>query len=469
MDTDASPPAEASPGATVGQRLDRLPLTWALWRLGLVTQIAWALVVLSDGIAARIYPFIWGPQHAFDLGRFSLLLVISTGVGIVVGEYVFALISDLFGRRRTLLIAAATCGLGTVPAAFTSNFYLLALSLGLGAAGIGGVLATNIVYMAELAPSSTRGRMTQTTQAIAPFLLNVLGNLAGIVLMPQHYQLMVLLIAAGPLLVIVPLVAFVLPESPRWLESHGSRGEAERVVSRLERESEARSGPLPLPVVKDDTSRNKATLRDLFGRDYGRRTALLFICWVLGYSGLVYGPLGFINLYLVRVGFSAREIFTAGLVSAVIGSPAGLLVAGRLNERFERKTVILAGAVIASAGLALTFAVGEFWHNLVILSLASSIVTAGLYLWLFNMYTYTSVAYPTRIRSTATGWTDGFGHVGAIVSPLIIGPLFAATAGIGYLGFFGYVIIPGALLPALLLARFGINQKAAPLEAVAAV
>jgi len=468
MDTVASPPVVAPPEATIGQRLDRLPLTWTLWRVGLVTQSAWALVVLSDGIAARIYPFIWGPQHAFDTARFSLLLVVSTGGGIVVGEYVFGVLSDLIGRRRTMLIAAATCGLCTVPAAFSSDFYLLAISLSLGAMGIGGVVVTSMVYLTELAPSSARGRMTQTTQAVAPFLLNVVGNLAGLILMPQHYQLMVLLIAAGPLLVVMPLVALFLPESPRWLEAHARHQEAEAVVAKLERESEARSGPLPPPIVKEVMDQPKATVRDLFGREYGRRTALLFICWVLGYSGLIYGPLGFLNLYLVRVGFSAQSIFTAGLIAAVLGSPSGLLLAGRLNERFERKTIILAGAVIASIGLVLTFAVGEFWHNVALLSIASSIGTAGLYLWLFNMFTYTAVAFPTRIRSVATGWTDGFGHIGAMVSPLIVGALFTATAGIGYLGFFGYVIIPGALLPALLLFRFGVNQKAAPLEAVAA-
>src|SRR5215472_8077870 len=106
----------ASVGATIGQRLDRLPLTWALWRLALVTQVGWSLAILSDGIAARIYPFIWGPQHAFDTAQFSLLLVISTGLGIVAGEYVFALLSDRFGRKRILLIAAAVIGLGTLPA-----------------------------------------------------------------------------------------------------------------------------------------------------------------------------------------------------------------------------------------------------------------------------------------------------------------------------------------------------------------
>src|SRR5215472_5447705 len=78
-------------GASIAQRLDRLPLTRTLWRLALVTQAGWGLVVATDAIAARMYPFIWGPQHAFDTAQFSLLLLVSTGVGIVAGEYLFAL------------------------------------------------------------------------------------------------------------------------------------------------------------------------------------------------------------------------------------------------------------------------------------------------------------------------------------------------------------------------------------------
>ncbi len=201
--------------ASISQRLDRLPLTWTLWRLALVTQTGWGMVIATDAIAARIYPFVWGPRHAFSTAAFSFLLLISTGVGIVIGEYLFALLADRFGRRPTLMAAAATCGLGTLPAAFVDDFGLLTLSLGLGAMGIGGVLATNIVYMAEVAPSGARGRMTQTSQAFAIFLVAVLASLLAIVLMPRHYQIYVAVLAAGPVLVLVPLVALMLPESPR--------------------------------------------------------------------------------------------------------------------------------------------------------------------------------------------------------------------------------------------------------------
>src|SRR5262249_58243358 len=97
-----------------------------------------------------------------------------------------------------LLVAAATCGLGTLPAAFTSSFALLTVSLGLGAVGIGGGLATNIVYMAEVAPNQVRCRMTQTSQAFAVFLLNVLASLPALFLIPGHYQVSVPLMAARP-------------------------------------------------------------------------------------------------------------------------------------------------------------------------------------------------------------------------------------------------------------------------------
>ena len=158
--------------------------------------------------------------------------------------------------------------------------------------GIGGVLATNIVYMAEVAPNEVRGRMTQTSQAFAVFLLAVLASLPAIFLMPGHYQVYVTLMAAGPLLVLVPLVAFVLPESARWLDAHGQRLKADEVVSRLERESEARAGKLPPAHVADVAPHARATVRDLFEREYRGRTLLLLVCWLLGLPALLLARFG---------------------------------------------------------------------------------------------------------------------------------------------------------------------------------
>src|SRR5262249_18426734 len=162
--------------------------------------------------------------------------------------------------------------------------------------------------------------------------------------------------------------------------------------------------------------------------EYRRRTALLLACWLLGYSGLVYGVIGFLNLYLARVGFPARDVFISGLISGVVGGAAGLLAAARLDEGVERRAVIVGGAPVSCLAFGLLFLAGEVCPSLPALSIAAVVLNAGSYLWLFNMYTYTAVAYPTRIRSVGTGWTDGFGHLGSMISPLIVGALFTATA-----------------------------------------
>src|SRR5262249_45202922 len=98
--------------------------------------------------------------------------------------------------------------------------------------------------------------------------------------------------------------------------------------------------------------------------DFGRQIALLLTCWILGYSGLVYGVGRFMTLYFARAGFSARTIFTAGLVASVIVAPVILLASGRLNERFERRYLILAASVMASVGLLLVVTATLAWHSL---------------------------------------------------------------------------------------------------------
>src|SRR5580700_4844053 len=74
-------------------RLDRLPLTWVQWRLALITQIFWGVIIAADGIPAKLYPFIWGPRQSFGVGAFSLLLAMQFGVGILVGEYLIGILA----------------------------------------------------------------------------------------------------------------------------------------------------------------------------------------------------------------------------------------------------------------------------------------------------------------------------------------------------------------------------------------
>jgi hypothetical protein len=88
----------------------------------------------------------------------------------------------------------------------------------------------------------------------------------------------------------------------------------------------------------------------------------------------------------------------------------------------------------------------------------------GVGLWLFNLYNYTAVAFPTRIRSTAFAWTDGLGHLGAWAGVTLLGPLY--VLGPNHFGWIFWIVVPGAFLPALLIRSLGIRQARAVLEQV---
>jgi hypothetical protein len=55
-----------------------------------------------------------------------------------------------------------------------------------------------------------------------------------------------------------------------------------------------------------------------------------------------------------------------------------------------------------------------------------------------------------------------------VFGPIVAGALFAATALSGFIGWYAYIMVPGALVPALLVACFGINQRRAILEQISA-
>ena len=450
----------------IAARIDRLPLTWMQWRLALITQIFWGVIIAADGIPAKLYPFIWGPRHSFGVGAFSVLLAMQFGVGILVGEYLIGIAADRWGRRTALLLSSFAVALPLWPTALTDNFGLLLLFFGLSSIGMGGVLSTNVVYMGEIVPPRERGRVMLASQVLAVMVFGLLGNVPGILWVPAHYQWFIYLFTAVPLLVLVPLALWAMPESPRWLEAHGHHAEAERVLAALEAECLRRSG---LPRLPEPEYARYAVpvsahvpMRELFRGEYGQRTMVLLVAWIIGYAGIVYGFTGYLPVLLATFGFSAHQTFGALLVASVAGGGLGLAVSALIGEAVERRTTIVAAALVFCVAMTALF----FNHTVLAAYVLSAVSWGAMTVWLFNMYNYTAASYPTRLRASGVGLTDGLGHLGSIFGPLIAGAAFTATAVQGHVGWFVYVTIPGALIPAALIGWRGINQRRAILEQI---
>jgi hypothetical protein len=68
----------------IAARIDRLPLSWVQWELALLTQVAWAIILSTDGIARTLYPFIWQPAHLVTSFQYSVIFPRTAGADISV-------------------------------------------------------------------------------------------------------------------------------------------------------------------------------------------------------------------------------------------------------------------------------------------------------------------------------------------------------------------------------------------------
>jgi len=451
---------------SIAARIDRLPLTWMQWRLALFSQVFWGVIIAADGVPGKLYPFVWGPRNAFGLVALSILLAIGNGVGILAGEYLIGMVADRWGRRIALLLSSLSLALLLWPTALTDNFYLLLLFFGLSSIGMGGVLSVNVVYMGEIVPPEGRSSVMLGSQILALAIFALLGNLPAIFWVPSHYQWFIYLFSAVALVVLVPMVLWGMPESPRWLESHGRHAEAERVMGKLEAECLRRSGkdalPEPAYAKYSVPVTEHVPVKQLLSGVYGQRTLLLLAVWILAYSGMFYGFGGYEPSLLRGYHLSATNTFAIILVSTIVGGGVGLATCSLLGERVERRNTIVVAALVNVVALGILY----FVHSVVAAYVLLTLSWGAAQTVLFNLYNYTAASYPTRLRATGMGLTDGLGHLGAVFGPIVAGALFAATAHVGYAGWFAYIMFPGALIPALLIAWFGINQRRAILEQI---
>ncbi|MER6981436.1 MFS transporter [Streptomyces carpinensis] len=444
----------------IAARIDRLPLTRVQYLLAAVTQLFWGFLIDTDGVVARLYPFIWEPQ-GMSAVKYSFLYAGNTGVGILLGISAGGPISDRFGRKKVLVSSGLVGAVFLTPLAHTNSFGWLLLWNILYGIGIGFMLSVNNVYLHELAPPGSRQKLAMRAQATTA-LCSFLPGIMGVFWVPEHYRWFIYGLAIA-MLCMVPVGAIILPESPRWLEQKGRHAEADAIVSRWETRIEAITGrPLPEPEPERNivVQTEKVPVQELFGGMYGKRIVMLCLVWMCGYAGIVYGFGAFSSTFLKHQGWTAGQLFFWVSMIAPLMRLSAFIAASFIGERFERKSLIgIVGCVYGAIVLLFWFA-HVFPLQVVMLLCIYPCST----MWLFNMYNYTSMSFPTRIRSSGYAWSNGVAHTAAVWGPIAVAPIFAATGGWGWLVFVGSI---GAIVPSLIVVTLGMRQKGRTLEEVA--
>jgi MFS family permease len=349
------------------------------------------LVVLGVVLPSLLRYPDWGLTPATA----SLISVVGL-LGVMVGALATGPVTDIIGRRRTMLLTVVAFSVLTLLCAFAPNPWIFGLLRFLAGLGLGGVLPVAIALVNEYAHQGRAGSAT-TTLMTGYHVGAVVTSLLGIAVIPALGWRAMFVIGALPALVLVPLILRYLPESESFLQ---------------ERASGARS----------DRERNPVTI--LFRGGYLRATIAF---WVTSFMGLllVYG----LNTWLPEIMRSAGYDLGAALALLLVlnvGAIVGLLVAGQVANRIGTRTSTIAWFTLAALFLALLSI------RLPGIGVYVSVLLAGVFVFSAQVlvYAYVSQFYPAAARGTAIGAASGIGRLGAITGPLIGGALL--TAGIAY-------------------------------------
>ncbi len=148
-------------------RIDRLPLTKVQGHLAILVEVTWGFIIFdTDGIGARLYPFVWRPNHVIDVVQYAVIQALQVGLGILLGVYIMSYIADRFGRRPAILVATLLGGICIWPFAYVTDFAWMVVLSVLSTLGVGGIVATHSVYLSEMTSPEVRNKVLLMSQGM---------------------------------------------------------------------------------------------------------------------------------------------------------------------------------------------------------------------------------------------------------------------------------------------------------------
>ena len=416
----------------IAARVDRLPLTRVQWQLAILVEITWGFIIFdTDGIGARLYPFVWRPHHIIDVYQYAVIQALQVGAGILLGVYLMSWVADRYGRRPAILLATLLGGICIWPFAYVTNFWGMVVLSVLSTLGVGGIVATHSVYLSEMTSPLVRNRVLLASQGVTA-LVAVGVNLLAFWLIPAHWQAFLWVSAvdrdrdpaAAAILEAAGIAALAGGARPARRKPN-ARWRNTKPACSAQRRPAAGAGRAENPVVMA----GPGAWKELFTNpQYRSRTWRADHLLDAGYAGLIYGVGAFIAVFMVDhggVGALRLPDHRRRLRCVVHGVPGQRAArrAGGTARRHRRDGDAVRGMLGGRLAV----------PSLAVIAVCYIISRIGTGLFLFNLYNYTAVAYPTRIRSVAFAWTDGLGHLGAWGGVTLLGPLYSWAEPSGWI------------------------------------
>jgi MFS family permease len=454
-------------------RLDRLP--WSRWHW--IVIVALGITWILDGLEVTLVGSISGVLTDKGTLHFSTAQATAAGsfylAGAVVGALFFGYLTDRFGRKRLFMVTLGVYLVFTVATALSWGFWSFMIFRFLAGTGIGGEYSAINSAIDELVPARVRGRValainsswwigTAIAAGLTVFLLNTFAVNVG-------WRIG---FALGAILAIgIMFVRNRVPESPRWLLTHGRADEAEQVACEIEAEIQKTHPNLPEPEgepieIEQRRSIGFIALAKHVAREYPDRTVLGFS--LMASQAVLYNATLFGMVQVLTTFFHASKANAPlYIIPFAIGNLLGPWLLGPLFDTIGRKIMISASYI--TAGVVLLVTAWLFDQRL----LSATTLTICWAVTFFFASAGASAAYltvseifPMETRAMAIALFYACGTGVAIAAPWTFGKMIE-TGSYGWVTFAfvigGVVMAIGGIVEILL----GVAAERRSLEAIA--
>ena len=245
-------------------------------RTALIVALGGFLMGFDASVISGVVGFI---EQQFDLTSLELGWAVSSlTLTATLAMMVAGPLSDAFGRRRVLFLAAVLYAISAIASALAPSFWFLVAARMIGGLGVGASLIIAPMYIAEISPPAIRGRMVSFNQLNIVLGISVAFFTNYIILQLGQSDMAwaealrfdawnwrwMLGLETFPAVLYFSCL-FLVPESPRWLIMRGREAEARPIMVRASGEQSAVE---EIAAVKEsiarDAKKEKVPLAELF-------------------------------------------------------------------------------------------------------------------------------------------------------------------------------------------------------------
>jgi len=470
-----SRPAPNVVATDIPARLDRLP--WG--RFHTLVVVALGITWVLDGLEVTLAGAVSGalkesPTLAFSNADVGLA---NSGylAGAVLGSLFFGWLTDRLGRKKLFFITLAVYLLAAIATAFSWNLWSFALFRFLTGAGIGGEYTAINSTIQELVPGRVRG-WTDLVINGSFWIGAALGAAGSIVLLDPavlggDLGWRAAFFIGAILSVMIFGMRLWIPESPRWLITHGRLEEAQAIIEDFEARFRQQGHVLkepPFPSIRL-RARSHTPLIEVARTLFKERQRTLVALSLMVSQAFFYNAI-FFTYALVLTDFYGVRADHVGwyILPFALGNVLGPVILGRFFDTLGRRPMLgftygVSGVLLALSGY--LFALG--WLSataqtvcwMTIFFFASAAASAA--------YLTAAETFPLEIRALAIAFFYAVGTgVGGVAAPWLFGVLIDTGSRLSVFG--GYLVGSALMIAAAVIAaRWGVAAERKPLETVA--